>query len=184
MTVVFLFVSFGRTQAPAIASDQKKQATSLVCFLCFVVGSRGCLLVVFVFASSGRTQWLQPLHRTKRKTSDIDCLAVCFFVSLCFRLFICLLACLFVCLIIFSFVSFSVSLLFDDRCSNKCQHLDEYFDKHRQRGKILKHHKENDLFLCVHLNATNLGVSFPEVIMIDNLFPMSMLCVILKHTIF
>ena len=28
-------------------------------------------------------------------------------------------------------VPFSVSLLFDDRCFNKCQTLDEYVDKHR-----------------------------------------------------
>ena len=52
-----------------------------------------------------------------------------FVVSLSVRLFICLIACLFVCLVLFSFVSFSVSLLFVDRCSDKCQNLDEYFVK-------------------------------------------------------
>ena len=83
-----------------------------------------------------------------------------FVVSSSVRLFICLIACLFVCLVLFSFVSFSVSLLFDDRCSDKCQNLDEYFDKHRQF-----YH-----FLCVPLKPTTFGVSFPEVIMIANVF--------------
>ena len=71
-----------------------------------------------------------------------------FVVSLFVRLFICLIACLFVCLVLFSFVSFSVSLLFDDRCSDKCQNLDEYFDKNRQF-----YH-----FLCVPLKPTTWGV--------------------------
>jgi len=83
-----------------------------------------------------------------------------FVVSLFVRLFICLVACLFVCLVLFSFVSFLVSLLFDDRCSDKCQNLDEYFDKHRQFYN----------FLCVPLKPTTFGVSFPEVIMIANVF--------------
>ena len=83
-----------------------------------------------------------------------------FVVSSSVRLFICLIACLFVCLVLFSFVSFSVSLLFDDRCSDKCQNLDEYFDKNRQF-----YH-----FLCVPLKPTTFGVSFPEVIMIANVF--------------
>ena len=52
-----------------------------------------------------------------------------FVVSSSVRLFICLIACLFVCLVLFSFVSFSVSLLFDDRCSDKYRNLDEYFGK-------------------------------------------------------
>ena len=83
-----------------------------------------------------------------------------FVVSSSVRLFICLIACLFVCLVLFSFVSFSVSLLFDDRCSDKCQNLDEYFNKNRQ----IYH------FLCVLLKPTTFGVSFPEVIMIANVF--------------
>ena len=80
--------------------------------------------------------------------------------SLFVRLFICLVACLFVCLILFSFVSFLVSLLFDDRCSSKCQNIDEYFDKSRQFYQCL----------CVLLKPTTFGVSFPEAIMIANVF--------------
>ena len=117
-----------------------------------------CLLF-FLFISFGRTQWLQPLHRTK-KTGDIDCLVVYFFISLCFRLFICLVACLFVCLILFPFVSFLVSLLFDDRCSDKCQNIDEDFDNNREFYK----------FLCVPFKPTTFGVSFPEVLMIADVF--------------
>ena len=83
-----------------------------------------------------------------------------FVVPLFVRLFICLIACLFVCLVLFSFVSFSVSLLFDDRCSDKCQNLDEYFLKNLQF-----YH-----FLSVLLKPTTFGVSFPEVIMIANVF--------------
>ena len=69
-----------------------------------------------------------------------------FVVSLFARLLICLIACLFVCLVLFSFVVFIISLLFDDRCSDKCQNLDEYFDKNRQFYN----------FLCVPLK--NCGV--------------------------
>ena len=119
----------------------------------FQSGSRDCLLVVFLFISFGRTQWLQPLHRTKT-TNDIVCLVVClvvcfFFVSLFFRLFICLLACLFACLILFSFVSFSVSLLFDDRCSSKCPNLDECFDKNRKHDKVLRNYSGTGNSFCV-----------------------------------
>ena len=103
--------------------EQGRFQSSWVC-----VGSRDCLLVLFLFVSFGRTQWPQPLHRTKKKTGDIACLFL-LFLCLFVCLFICLLACLFVCLILFSFVSFLVSLLFDDRCSDKSQNLDEYFDK-------------------------------------------------------
>ena len=39
---------------------------------------------------------------------------------------------LLVCLILFHLFLTLVSLLFDDRCSNKCQTLDKYVDKHRQ----------------------------------------------------
>ena len=83
-----------------------------------------------------------------------------FVVSLFARLLSCLIACLFVCLILFSFVPFSVALLFDDLCSDKCQNLDEYFDKNLQFYQ----------FLCVPLKPTTFGVSFPEVIMIANVF--------------
>ena len=115
------------------------------------------LAYCFLFVSFGHTQWLQPLHRTKKKTGGSACLSL---------LFLCLFVCLFVwslvcvCLVLFSFVSFSVSLLFDDQCSDKCQNLDEYFDKNRQF-----YH-----FLCVPLKPTTFGVSFPEVIMIANVF--------------
>ena len=112
----------------------------------------------FLFVSFGHTQWLQPLHRTKKKNRRLGLFV--FVVSSSVRLFICLIACLFVCLVLFSFVSFSVSLLFDDQCSDKCQNLDEYFDKNRQF-----YH-----FLCVPLKPTTFGVSFPEVIMIANVF--------------
>ena len=63
--------------------------------------------------------------------------------SLFVRLFICLVACLFVCLILFSFVSFLISLLFDDRCSSECQHLDEYFDKNHEFYQILQKYSED-----------------------------------------
>ena len=122
------------------------------------------LIVFFLFVSFGHTQWLQPLHRTKKKQATrlvcLCCFFVVFVVSSSVRLFICLIACLFVCLVLFSFVSFSISLLFDDRCSDKCQNLDEYFDKNRQF-----YH-----FLCVPLKPTTFGVSIPEVIMIANVF--------------
>ena len=80
------------------------------------VGSRDCLLVVFLFVSFGSTQWLQPLHRTKkRKTGNVACLFYFLFVSSFVRLCMCLLACLFVCLVIslcffFSFFAFWWSL--------------------------------------------------------------------------
>ena len=63
-----------------------------------------------------------------------DCLfvllVVCFSVSSFFRLCVCSVVCL--CVLFFSFVSFLVSLLLDDRCSDKCQKLDKCFDKLRQ----------------------------------------------------
>ena len=100
---------------------------------------------------------LQPLHRTKKKQATrLVCLCsffVCSFVYLFDRLFVCV-SCF------FSFVSFLVSLLFDDRCSDKCENIDEYFDKNRQVYECL----------CVPLKPTTLGVSFPEVIMIANVF--------------
>ena len=45
-----------------------------------------CLLFFF-FVSFGHTQWLQPLHRTKKKTGGSACLSL---------LFLCLLVCSFV----------------------------------------------------------------------------------------
>ena len=131
---------------------------------------RDCLLVFFLFVSLFRLFFLfARLFVLAARNGSNHCigpkkkqatLLVCFFVSLFVRLFICLVACLFVCLVLFSFVSFLVSLLFDDRCSDKCQNLDEYFDKNRQF-----YH-----FLCVPLKPTTFGVSFPEVIMIANVF--------------
>ena len=83
----------------------------------------------------------------------VCCSFVCSFVYLFDRLFVCV-SCS------FSFVSFSVSLVFDVQCSDKCQNLNEYFVKNRQFYN----------FLCVHLKPTTFGVSFPEVIMIANVF--------------
>ena len=83
-----------------------------------------------------------------------------FVVSSSVRLFICLIACLVVCLVLFSFVSFSVSLLYVTLCSDKCQNLDEHFDKNHQFYQLF----------CVPLKPTTFGVSFPEVIMIANVF--------------
>ena len=113
------------------------------------VVSRDCLFVVCLFVSFGRTQWLQPVRRTTKKTGDVVCFVVCFVVSLFVRLFICLVAYLFVSLILFSFVSFLVSLLFDDRCSNKCPNLNEYFEGNLQNDKVLRNHKENLNSSCV-----------------------------------
>ena len=95
-------------------------------------------------------------------TGGVQCFGIncSFVVPLFVRLFICLIACLFVCLVLFSFVSFSVSLLFDDQCSDKYQNPDEYFDKNHQFYN----------FLCVPLKPTTFGVSFPEVTMIANVF--------------
>ena len=113
------------------------------------------MIVVFLFVSFGRTQWLQPLHRTKQKqTTSLACVVV-LVVSLVARLFICLLACLFVCLMLFSFVSFLIYLLFDDRCSSKCQNIDEYFDEYRQNDKILKIAMKNDINLVCAFKTHN-----------------------------
>ena len=111
----------------------------------------------FLFVSFGHTQWLQPLHRTKKKQATrlvcLCCFFVCSFVYLFDRLFVCVSCSFFLCF-------FFSSLLFDDQCSDKCQNLDEYFVKNRQF-----YH-----FLCVPLKPTTFGVSFPEVIMIANVF--------------
>ena len=100
---------------------------------------------------------LQPLHRTKKKQATLlVCLFrffVCSFVYLFDRLFVCVSCSFFLCF-------FLVSLRFDDRCSDKCQNLDEYFVKNRQVYE----------FLCVPLKPTTCEVSFPEVIMIANVF--------------
>ena len=88
----FVCIVWPHAMAPAIASGQKKNKRHrLLVFFVFLLVRMlacllACLLVVFLFVSFGRTQWLQPLHRTKKKTSDIACLVVCFvfrfFVSL------------------------------------------------------------------------------------------------------
>ena len=55
---------------------------------------------------------------------------VVFFVCSCVYLF----GRLFVCVsYFFSFVCFSVSLLFNDRCCNQCQNLDEYFETNPEK---------------------------------------------------
>ena len=64
------------------------------------------------------------------------------------------------CLVLYSLVSFLVSSFFDDQCSDKYQNLDEYFEKDH----------EFYMFFCVLLKPTTFGVSFPEVIMIANVF--------------
>ena len=82
--------------ATATASDQKKtgdiansryrylcffDACSLVCFLACLLA---CLFVcLFVSLFAGPTQWLQPLHRTKKKQATLqiaDIGFVCLFV--------------------------------------------------------------------------------------------------------
>ena len=158
--------------APTIASGQKKNRRLGLFVFVVSFGARpvskckvhdfvlvhviACLLFFFCFV------WphaMAPTIASDQKKNRRLGLFV-FVVSSSVRLFICLIACLFVCLVLFSFVSFSVFLLFDDRCSNKCRNLDEYFDKNRQF-----YH-----FLCVPLKPTTFGVSFPEVIMIANVF--------------
>ena len=116
-----------------------------------------CMFICFVWPHA-----MAPTIASDQTKNRRHCLfvVVVLFVSLFVRLFICLLVCLFECLILFSFVSFSVSLLFDARCSNKCQNLDEYFVKNRQAYE----------FLCVPLKPTTFGVSFLQVIMITNVF--------------
>ena len=52
-----------------------------------------CLLF-FSFVSFGHTQWLQPLHRTKKKTGDSACLSLLFLRRLC---------CFFVCSFVYLF---------------------------------------------------------------------------------
>ena len=70
------------------------------------VGSRDCLLVVFLFISFGRTQWLQTLHRATKKNQRT--LLVWLFVFFRFFVFsfVYLFARLFVC------VSYSFLLCF------------------------------------------------------------------------
>ena len=82
-----------------------------------------CFLICFVWPHA-----MAPAIASDQKKSRRLGLFV-FVDSLFARLLICLIACLFVCLILFPFVPFLVALLFDDRCSDKCQNLDEHFDK-------------------------------------------------------
>ena len=92
---LFNWFIWPNAMASAIASDQKKNEQH--------VYLRDCLLV-FLFVSFGRTQWLQPLRRTKKKTGNTACL---FFSFLC--LFVCVLVRSFVCMCV---LFFSPLLLF------------------------------------------------------------------------
>ena len=60
----------------------------------------------FLFVSFGHTQWLQPLHRTKKKTGDSACLSLLFLRRLC-----CFFVCSFVYLFDRLFVCVSCSFL-------------------------------------------------------------------------
>ena len=97
-----------------------------------------CLLVFYLYrlaARNGSNHCIVPTKKNKRY-----CLFGSLFVVRVFdvSLFICLFVCLVVRLIHFSFVSFLVSLLFGDRCANKCPNLDEYVNTNRQTDKVLK----------------------------------------------
>jgi len=94
----FLFVSFGHTQWLQPLHRTKKKTGDSAClsllFLCLLVclfvWSLVCFLAYcFLFVSFGHTQWLQPLHRTKKKTGDTACLFL--FVPLFVRLLTCLI---------------------------------------------------------------------------------------------
>ena len=88
-----------------------------------------CLLSFYLFrlaARNGPNHCIGPKNRRH-----------CLFVFL----FLCLLVCLFVwslvCLCVLFFpLFFLVSLLFDDRCSDKCQNLDEGFHENREFYKF------------------------------------------------
>ena len=81
-------------------------ACSLVCLLaCLFVSLFLCFFVFVLFAHLfvhlGPTQWLQPLHRTKKKTGDIAngrYQDLYFFGCLLVNLLVCLFACFYVCL--------------------------------------------------------------------------------------
>ena len=77
---------------------------------------RDCLLVVFLFVSLGRMQWLQPLHRAKKKQATslvcflcFCCFFVCSFVYLFARLFLCVSYSCFLCF----FLKFLCFLIID-----------------------------------------------------------------------
>ena len=103
----FCFV-WPHAMAPTIASDQKKNRRLGLFVFVVSFGARpvskckvhdfalvhviACLLF-FLFVSFGHTQWLQPLHRTKKKQATrfvcLCCFFVCSFVYLFDRLFVC-----------------------------------------------------------------------------------------------
>ena len=115
-----------------------------------------CLLSFHLYRLAARNGSSHCIGPKKKQATLLVCFFrffVCSFAYLFGRLFICVSCSFFLCF-------FLVSLLFDDRCSDKCQNLDEYFDKNRQVYE----------FLCVPLKPTTFGVSFPEVIMIANVF--------------
>jgi len=121
----YLFRLATRNGSSHCIGPKKKQATRLVCLCCFFVCSFAylfdrlfvsLLIVFYLFRLATRNGSSHCIGPKKKQAT----LLVCFFVPLFVRLLICLIACLFVCLILFSFVSFLISLLFDDRCSDKC----------------------------------------------------------------
>ena len=117
-----------------------------------------CLLSFYLFRLAARNGSSHCIGPKKKQATLLVCfLFVCFFVCS----FVYLFGRLFVCVSYSFFLRFFFSFfVFDDRCSDKCQNLDEYFDKKRQFYELL----------CVPLKPTTFGVSFPEVIMIANVF--------------
>ena len=128
----------------------------LVCMISFL------FWLFRVAARNGSSHCIGPKKKNRRRCvfffvfSFFGVLFVCLLVCFFFFLFVCL----FVFLIFFAFLSFLTSLLFDYLCSDKCQNLDEYFDKNRQFYQCLR----------VPLKPATFGGSFPEAIMIANVF--------------
>ena len=108
-------------------------------------------------ARNGSSHCIGP----KKERRHCLCVFVVCVVSLFVRLFICLLACLFVCLILFSFVYFLVSMLFDDRCSSKCQNIPTQFQKSRSCYSVCSNHFQN-----IHKHFENIdqfdGLTWPN----------------------
>ena len=91
---------------------------------------------------------------------------------------------MFVCVSFFPLVSVLVSLLYDDRCFDTFQILNDVFDKNRQNDNTCQIIKKSQTVCLYAFKTITFRVSPKKVIMIGITFTMSILCVNLEPTTF